>query len=242
MRGRTLESILNTTRAEARLSLSSAMNLQVVESHKILIAREQERLWADYAWPHMRVHYLIALQAGQYEYDLPANTYTGAAYTLQMDRVESVAVKDGGEWRPLHPEITNAHYSIHESALDERSWPVTNWRATDQDQIEVWPIPDTNGTASTYEGYLRVTGIRDLRAFVADADVADLDDRLIALYVAGGILAATGAKDAQLKLEAANKLYTKLKGKQTKTTSFRLFGTGVQRPANPRPRINRYVP
>lgn len=241
-RGQTLEDILNLMRAEARLSLSPAMNVQVTESHKLLLAREQRRLWEDYNWPHLRVHYLIPLAAGQYEYDLPANTYTGDEYTLNIDRVEGVSVRDGGEWVPLIPEITEVNYSEHETELDERAWPVQRWKATDQDQIEVWPIPDTNGTAATLEGYLRVTGIRDLRPFVAESDRADIDDNLIALYVAGGVLAATGAKDAQLKLEAANKLYTKLKGKQTKTTSFNMFGTVRPRYGLRRPYIKRYVP
>ena len=244
-RGQTLESILNLMRAEARLSLSSSSNIQVAESHKLLLAREQKRLWEDYAWPHLRVHKLIALQAGQYLYDLPADDYDASAgtYTLNIDRVEEIHVRDGGEWVKLHPDINELNYNEHETELDERAWPVRNWQTTSNDQIEVWPIPDTNGDASTLEGYLRITGIRDLRAFVADADRADLDDNLIALYVAAGQLASTGAKDAQLKLEAANKLYTKLKGKQTKTQSFNLYGTMNRLGRRgPRMRITRYVP
>lgn len=245
-RGQTLESVLNTMRAEARLSLSAASNIQTADSHKILLAREQDRLWEDYDWPHLKVHHLIQLQAGQYEYDLPALAYdanTAGAYTLALDRVLKISVMDGGEWRPLCPEITEAEYNTHQTLLDERSWPVTHWQATEADQIEVWPIPDQNGDSSTYEGYLRVTGIRSLQAFVDDNDRADLDDRLLALYVAANVLAGNGAKDAGLKLETANKLYTKLKGNQTKTSSFNLFGANksslrVRR----KPRINRYVP
>lgn len=240
-REQTLEDILNLMRAEAKLSLSPAMNIQVADSHKIKIQREQERLWEDYNWPHLRVHYLIRLMAGQYEYDLPADTYDGAgAYTLTMDRVEKISVMDGARWRPLHPEITEAHYNTHQTVLDERSWPVTNWQATSEDQIEVWPIPDQNGTEATKEGYLRVTGIRSLRPFVADADRADLDDRLLSLYVAGDV--SIDKDNKQLKLEAANKLYTKLKGKQTKTTSFTLFGAVQPRVVRKRPVITRYVP
>lgn len=243
-RGATLESILNKVRAKARLSLSSANNLSVAESHKLLIKAEQDRLWEDFAWPHLRVEYEIALQAGQYVYDLPANNYDADAgtYTLQMDRVERIFVRDGGEWVELIPQITQANYSVHESSLDERAWPVRNWRATENDEIEVWPVPDTNGDADTLEGYLRVVGIRDLRPLVADADRADLDDEMLSDYVAGGILAATGAKDASLKLESANKRYTKLKGKQTKTTSFNLFSTTSRTPVRRKPRITRYVP
>jgi hypothetical protein len=242
-RGQTLESILTKTRAKARLSLSSANNIQTTDPHKYLIKAEQDRLWEDYAWPHLREHYLIALQAGQATYSLPSDTYDGlGAYTLRMDRVEHISVMDGGVWKPLHPEITEDHYSAHQTLLDDRAWPVTNWQADSSDQIEVWPLPDQNGDAATYEGYLRVTGIRDLRTFVANTDRADLDDELLSGYVAAGILQSLGAKDAPLKLEAANKLYAKLKGKQTKTTSFNLFGAVNRGPVRRKPAITRYVP
>lgn len=243
-RGATLEQVLTKVRAKARLSLSSAANINVADSHKALIRAEQDRLWEDYAWPHMRVHYLIPLQAGQYLYSLPANDYDADAdtYTLRMDRVEGISVMDGGIWRPLAPEICEADYSAFQTILDQRSWPVRKWQATN-DQIEVWPVPDQNAeSTSTYEGYLRVTGIRDLRAFVANTDRADLDDELLSGYVAAGLLESVGAKDAPLKLEAANKLYAKLKGKQTKTTSFNLFSTVDRRPVPRKPFITRYVP
>lgn len=236
-RGQTLESILNLTRAKARLSLLPANNVQVRDSHILLIQAEQKRLWEDFAWPHLRRHYLMPLQSGQYLYDTPSGDYT-----ISMDRIENISVRDGGRWVPLTPEITEADYSAYESALDERSWPVRKWKATDDDQIEVWPIPNTNGDADTLEGYLRITGIRDLATFVEDGDRADLDDELISGYVAAGMLAASKATDAQLKLEAANKLYLKLKGKQTKTTSFNMFGTVNRAPARRKPVITRYVP
>ncbi len=243
-RGQTLESILNLMRAEARLSLSPANNTQVRDSHIILLQREQVRLWEDFNWPHLRKHYLLPLQAGQYLYSPPGGTFDANAdtYTVNIDRVERVSVRDGGAWVPLTPEITEANYAAHETALDERSSPARAWQATSNDEIEIWPIPDTNADADTLEGYARITGIRDLQPFAAAGDRADLDDRLIALYVAAGLLAASGAKDAQLKLEAANKLYTKLKGKQTKTTSFNMFGTVNRAPLRRKPVITRYVP
>lgn len=220
-RGKTLEWILNGVRAEARLSLAPAANIQVRDPHVLLIQREQERLWEDFNWPHLRVYETIPLQAGQYRYSLPDN--------LTMDRVEQIEVNDGGRWNSLRPEITDYDFSNYETSLDQRSWPAQAWRANDEDEIEIWPIPEQNANSTTLEGNLRVTGIRNLRTFVAEGDVADLDGRLIVLYVAAGILAASGAEDARLKMEAANKLYTKLKGKQTKTSSFNLFGTTTRR-------------
>lgn len=220
-RGKTLEWILNGVRAEARLSLAPAANIQVRDPHVLLIQREQERLWEDFNWPHLRVYETIPLQTGQYRYSLPDN--------LTMDRVEQIEVNDGGRWNSLRPEITDYDFSNYETSLDQRSWPAQAWRANDEDEIEIWPIPEQNANSATLEGNLRVTGIRNLRTFVAEGDVADLDGRLIVLYVAAGILAASGAEDARLKMEAANKLYTKLKGKQTKTSSFNLFGTTTRR-------------
>lgn len=232
-RGKSLEYILDGVRAEARLSLLPAHNVQVRDSQIRLIQREQDRLWGDFNWPHLRVERTIQLQAGQYEYAVPAD--------LSIDRVEKIEVKDGGEWRTLDGEIGNAQYSTYDSALDERSWPVRNWQATEDDEIEVWPIPDQNGDPATLDGYLKVTGIRNLRPLVADSDLADIDNRLLELYCAANILGATGAKDAQLKLEAANRMYAKLKGKQTKSKGFNLFST-VQRRKPRRPMIVRYRP
>ena len=40
------------------------------------------------------------------------------------------------------------------------------------------------------------------------------------------MLAAGGAKDAQLKLDQANALYTKLRGSLTPRKQFRMFGIG----------------
>jgi hypothetical protein len=231
-RGKSLESILNGVRAEARLSLLPAHNVQARESQIILIQREQERLWGDYNWPHLRVERTIALQAGQFEYQVPSD--------LSIDRIEAVFVKDGSEWRRLQGEIGQAQYTVYDSALDERSWPVRNWQATEEDEIEVWPVPDQNGDATTLDGYLKVVGIRNLAPFVADEDVADLDNRLLELYCASNILAATGARDAQLKLEAANRIYAKLRGKQVKSKGFNLFST-VQHRKRRRPLIVRYT-
>lgn len=230
-RGKTLEELLNGMRAEARLSLAPAANIQVRESQIILIQREQQRLWEDFNWPHLRVHETILLQSGQYRYSLPSN--------LTMDRVESVAVYDNGAWRRLRPEITDHDYALYETERDERSWPIAAWEANVDDEIVVWPIPDQNAVTTTLEGTLRVTGISNLAPLIQDSDRADLDDRLIILYVAGGLLAATGATDAQLKIEAANKLYAKLKGKQTKSSRFNMFGT-TQRPRVRYPHIRRY--
>lgn len=246
-RGTTLTRLLDELRAEARLSLNPAHNNQVRDQHIILLQREQQRLWEDYNWPHLRVERYIPMEQGQRTYDLVAakNRAGETRNDLSFDRVEKVEFKTDGIWRPLGYGITGSHLTIYDSNLNATGWPVMYWERSEEDQVEVWPIPDQSGTtdqdSETYqEGYLKFTGIRNLNPLVADADRADLDDRLLVLYAAGNILAAETAPDAQIKLEAANKHYNRLKGVQVKSPSFQMFGIGECQPPR-RPYITHYV-
>lgn len=243
-RNATLLSLLNAVRAEARLSLDPAHNVQSRDSHINLIQREQERLWEDFAWPHLRVFRFIPVEAGQRYYDTDAALKEdGSAPDQQIpiERIERIEIKSDGRWLPMEPGIDAEHYAAHESALDERAWPPRRWKISEGEDLEIWPIPDTDADATDQYGYLRITGIRDLRPLVADGDRADLDNRLLSLFVAGSILAAAGAKDANLKLEAAGRHYGRLKAGLSKTSDFNMFGT-TQRAYRPRPYISRYRP
>jgi hypothetical protein len=242
-RNATLLKLLNDVRAEARLSLDPGLNVQTRDSHVNLIQREQERLWEDFAWPHLRVQRFLPVSAGQRYYDLDsAETEAGAtpAQQIAVDRVETIEVKSDGQWLPLEPGISISDYAAFDSALDERSWPPRRWKISEDEQIEIWPLPDESAGVDQY-GLLRITGIRNLRPLVDDSDRADLDDRLIALYVAGGILAGKKADDANLKLETANRHYGKLRGSLSKSPTFNMFNT-TARPTRTRPYISRYKP
>lgn len=243
-RNQTLLKLLHDVRAEARLSLDPAHNVQTRDSHIALIQREQERLWSDFAWPFLRVYRYIPVQAGQRYYDTDAAvTDALAAPTAQIpaERIERIEIKSDGQWLPMEPGVGPEHYAAHDSALDERAWPPRRWRISEGDDIEVWPIPDSDADPTDQYGFLRITGIRALRPLVDDSDRADLDDRLLVLYCAGSLLAAAGAKDAQLKLEAANRHYGRLKSEQTKAPTFNMFGVNT-RPFRQRPYISRYRP
>ena len=86
---------------------------------------------------------------------------------------------------------------------------------------------------------MRFTGIRDLRPLVNDSDTADLDDKMLALYVAA-ILLKDDAQKSQA-LDAANRRYNVLKGNPKKTTSFQMFGIGEPQ-IRRRPYVGRYEP
>lgn len=227
-RNQTLLKILNDTRGEARLSLNPAHNRADREAQIGLIQREQERLWADFNWPHLMVDRYIPLEVGRRYYD------TRGAYNenwefkndLSFDRVISVSVQQDNRWQEVCYGITADDRLAFDAQRNEQSWPVRRWNRSEEDLLEVWPMPDYSAVQPDMYGVLKVTGIRDLRRFTDDDDRADLDDRLLSLYCGGAILAEGKAPDAELKLSAAKKHYDKLRGKQVKNEPFQLFGTG----------------
>lgn len=204
-RNTTLIHLLDGLRAACRLSLNAASNIQVRDSQVKALELKQEWFWGDFAWPHLRVDRDIDLQAGERYYDTPTD--------LDIDRISHIEVRADSMYRRLAPGIDACHYAAYDSDLDQRGWPVTRWKITENEMVEVWPISNTDFNPTTLDGRMRITGIRTLRPLVADTDRADLDDQLLIKSCAADYLAATGAKDAQIKLDEANRLYVKLRGR-----------------------------
>lgn len=217
-RNTTLVKLLDDLRAEARQSLNPAHNSDVRQQQIKLLQKHQQRLWEDFTWPHMRVDRQIPVQAGQRYYAPPED--------MAIENIEAVQVFRDGDWCTLDPQIDLRYYSVWNSDLDQRSWPPRRWdlhNGAEGDEIEIWPIPDQNATSSTLDGYLSFKGIRNLQPLVADGDRADLDDLMLVAFAAADILAADGAKDAQLKLDFANDRYRKLRGRLTVKKKFKMF-------------------
>jgi hypothetical protein len=221
----TLVRLLDDLRAECRLSLNPAHNPQDRERQVKLLQRKQEWLWNDFAWPHLRVDRFLDLNAGQRYYDLSAvvDEQGAARGDLDLLRITSVQVRDTVAYAPMIPHIGAAQYATHDSELGTRAWPATHWRISEDEQMEIWPVPDQSFYPDTLEGRIKITGIRNLRPLIADDDRADLDDRLIVLHAAAEYLAADGAKDAQIKLDQANALYLKLRGQLMPRKTFSMF-------------------
>lgn len=236
-RNQTLLKLLNDVRAEARLSLNPAHNIADRDAQIILIQREQERLWAEHDWPHLVVDRYIPLIAGQRFYD-PRTAFNDALEPktdLSMERLLSVSLYDGDHWCRLDNGIGDRDRMLHNPLTGDRSSPVRRWARGEDDVIEVWPVPDTAAVLPTperpspvYDHFLRIRGVRDLRPLVDDDDRADLDDRLLVLYCAAAILAESGAKDTNLKLEAAQRHFARLKADQVQSEPFSLFGVRRQ--------------
>ena len=77
---------------------------------------------------------------------------------------------------------------------------------------------------------------------VDEIDRADLDDQMLVNFVAANILAGKGAKDAQLKLQAATTRYARLRGNMSPRTTTRLFGVGETTRSPNRIYITHYRP
>lgn len=205
MRGKTLSELVADFRDEAGMASTAAMSQNALEAIRTKIRRTQEVLYADWAWPFLRMQRDEALQAGERYYSFPPE--------LDPDRLEQVEVRESADsyWRPTVYGISYSMRNSNDSELNERRDPVCAWEFFEGNQYEVWPMPAVNG------GVLRFTGIQKLPPLRADADRAALDDRLIVLYAAGEWLQKAKDPSASTVLQMADAHYRRLKG----NTQFR---------------------
>lgn len=226
-RGTSLGQLLDDLRAEVGHSLNPALGVNTRDVLINVLQRQQKRLWEDYSWPFLRVNRDIVAQAGLRYYNIPAD--------LTFEKIERVQFKWGDRWQDLEYGIGESQFNQYDSDRDIRSWPIQRWYVTDDNRIEVWPIPAQNGSAATTDGLIRITGIRKPNPLVNDAHTADLDDQLIVLYAAAEILARQKQADAQNKLQQAQAHYARLKARNSKGSTF-VMGADYQdayRPNNP---------
>lgn len=212
----TLVKLLDMYRAECHMSFNPAHNAQDRDRQVHHLQRVQDWLWEDFAWPMLRVYRTLTLQKGQRYYSLPAD--------IHIDRIQKVEIFMNNVFLTMQPGIGIEHLSAYNSDLGVEQWPPRRWQISEDEQFEVWPISNTDGNPTTLEGIVRITAIKNLSPLVDDGDRCDLDGRLITLFAASEYLASKGDKGAQLKLDQANKLYTKLRGSQTPRNKFKMFG------------------
>lgn len=224
-RGTSLLRLVQMVREECGRSSSVGVGVDDLPGIKTKIKRTQEMLYEDWDWPHMRQFFdREAMSAGERYYD-PSDG-------VNFERIEEMWVWYSGIAHDLTKSkgISLSDYSIHDSENDERSEPCLKWDVRwtgTREQIEFWPIPSTN------DQEWQIVGIRQLRALVADADVADLDDQLIALTVAAELLAAKDSKSATIVSGFATKRLNDLKVRPVATAKRIRVGMG-EAPLSPR--------
>lgn len=189
--GVTLGELLDDLRAVLGSSLTTAHGRNQEEHLKRQLRRSQRQLFAMADWGHRYHRADVTLAAGSRYYDVPA--------TLDYNRIEQVDLYWSGEWHVRLPRgIGMEHYAQHDSDIDERYDPQLRWELVHtgvRQQIEVWPIPATNGAT------LRCHGARALAAFVAENDVCTLDGDLIVLHAALAGMAADRKSAAYVHTE-----------------------------------------
>lgn len=174
------------------MSLQASHNVQVRDTQIKHLQETQEWLWENYSWPHMRAERFLTTQIGQRFYD-PAgckkiDQSTGLLVTagdVKIDRIDYLMLRDGDIWRaPLSPGITADEYNQWDSDAGDRSWPIERWQIAENDNIEVWPVPDQDGDETTLANMLKFVGTRNLSDFAEDDDTCDLDHLAIVYFTA----------------------------------------------------------
>lgn len=218
----TLETMVRDLRLETRRSSNTNFGQDEYEALKRLLYRTQFFLYWDFAWPFLKVRRDITLQATDRYYDFPTD--------MDFERIIRVRANGNGAWTPIIRGIGMEQYDIFDSDDAETSFPVERWDIIDAgsgDQLEVWPMPSQD------DEILRFEGFKKLADFSADDDVCTLDDTLIVLFAAAELLTGEDPELAKVKLQAANKLYLRMRGgAERREGGFFVMGAGSP-PADP---------
>jgi hypothetical protein len=221
-RGTQLQTLAEMLQDECRLSSATSRGVDHRTYLQRLIKRVQEELYDDFDWPFMRLKRDEAdktLEAGSRYYDFPT--------ALNPERISAVHVQNGGIWKRLVRGIDTSHYAAYDSDADVRSDPVQRWEWYGEDQFEVWPMPASDGDTVRFDGRKKLT------VLATEASTADLDDILIVLFCAAEVLAPNNQKDAEVKLQKAQRRLTVLGMNNMRSAAPMKFGGGSREGGRP---------
>lgn len=213
--------ILTNLRAETRRSTDVSVNVDDNDSLKRSINGVYRTLAQNYDWPHLRVVFpKITLSAGQRYYDYQ----TG----FNPDRVLASVVWLGSTTGAIERGVDFDQYGFLDSDADQRADPVQRWDTafdvtSGKPQIELWPIPASDGGFIQFEGYW------EPQPLVADSDPCLLDDELVLLFAAARQLGAQGAKDTPIKLSEAQGYLLKLQQRGKAVSAPAQMGLSLDR-------------
>lgn len=223
-RGRQYTQIISDVRAELRRNNDPGVRASDLPSIQQAVKRAYETLYDEYDWPHLRqVFAKIPLAAGQRYYD-PTDD-------MDFDRMEKVVVWFNSISSELERGIGFEDYNLvdSEATTPARSDPAQKWDVrfvTTTEQIEIWPIPESN------DQDLQFIGIKKFVQFVDDSDLCRIDDQIVILAAAIALETDKVAKQEKQIALAARLARVKARGKSGSKT-YRL-GLGQERPDNGR--------
>jgi len=213
--GTTLSTLVEQLRAEIGASTNVGQGVNQLPALQQILRRNQERLWAEYAWPHLVIDRDEQLYGGQRYYSFNND--------LDYNRIKGAWVRYSNTFEPIGYGFNPTIYSAVDSESGSKSDPVQLWRHYEGNQYEVWPVP-----SGTTNQIIRFRAIKKLSPLLANSDTADLDDNLIVLFSAAEMLARLKADDAQGKLQLAQAHYRTLRGNAMKKDMF-ILGNGLPR-------------
>lgn len=209
-------------RNECGLSSNTSRGIDHQDHIRQLIKRTYKVLSEDYDWQHLVIKRdfdvsRVVLQAGDRYYNWPA--------ILNPLKVDGAWVKWGSTWQPLAYGITYPDRNTQDPDANQRSDPPMRWQFYGDDQFEVWPLPNSNGTANgvnevAFEGQKRVEEL------LADTNRLDMDDILVSLLVSVEILSELKKMEAaQVKGQAATLRFDRLRANLSNKTRY-VMGMG----------------
>lgn len=207
----TFGQIVEMARNEARLSTNTSRGVDHLDHVQQLVKRHYQMLAEDFDWEHLQLKrdYDIArvqLQAGSRYYSFPS--------AVNPQKITAMWLKWGNIWRKVDYGIKLSNYSGLDPDNGSRADPVLRWDFRDGTGFEVWPVPASNGDADApYSNWVAFEGQKQVEQFVSNNNRADIDDHLIALNVAGELLAENGQKAASdAKIAAAQRRMKQMRG------------------------------
>lgn len=213
-RGTQLGQLVTMFREEAGHAVSRRLGQNELPSIYAVLRRTYRRLHADFNWPHLSIYRDKELFAGQRYYSFPME--------LDFDNLTDVWVRENGGtiWYKMTYGIGIPHLNTVDSYEGEREDFPYAWEVFQDDQFEVWPVPETSGHV------MRFTGRARAKPLVSDNEIVDLDDDMIVLYSVAEQLAREGSADAELKLQQARQHYMRLRGNSQKRSPLNMKVSG----------------
>lgn len=153
--------------------------------------------------------------------------------TCDVDNVKGVYAYVNNRWVPLTFGIDYDDDSVYSTNTSyPRKYDIKFNVDTQKTQFEIWPKSDLSYP-------VRVEGLMQVTAFVADGDKASFDDRLILLYATAYGKAHLNKPDAKFAMDAWTTRLRTLKGEQHGLTRY--IRQNPRNPETPTPAHPRVV-
>jgi hypothetical protein len=225
----TLLTVRNMVKAECGKSLDPSSTAQDAEINQI-IANTQALLAADYDWHFLKSRWDSFLSPATRFQTFPTtlSPQGGAAATtavVNFERPCEMLVKWNMIWQPVlygideYPEF-NYLDADRNQVLD----PVQRWQFSDETNFEVWPLP-AGAAQVRFVGQRQLTTLQSAGSW-NDSALLDMDDLLVAFYVAAEYAAREAKPNAKTLFERAQNRLMAIRGASLSRSQTITIGRG----------------